>query len=206
MRSTAITAAAFDVDAFNLEVTETLFFGSLPYWQRTPLHSLIEEGLRRRRNWAEIAYALATAYHETGRFRWMSEIGEGEGKPYGDLIHLTRRQMVAYYGRGFVQLTWLRNYVVMGERLQLPLVTEPDRAKEPAVAAQILWEGMIDGMFTGVAFSDVATGSDMLDFAEARRIINGRDRASDIANIAARFLHALLRGVQAMHTDGEAAA
>ncbi|MEM9782161.1 MAG: hypothetical protein AAF899_06765 [Pseudomonadota bacterium] len=204
MKAQNVIDAFLDFDCFQEEIRDTLFFGSLPHWQRTPVRSLLREGLIRERNWAEIAYALATAYHETGRFRWMSEIGEGEGRPYGDLIYLTRRQQVAYYGRGYVQLTWLRNYAVMGERLGLPLVVEPDRAKDPEVAAMILWEGMIDGMFTGVAFSDVANGSETLDFVEARRIINGTDRADDIADIASRFLHALLKAVQRRHAEAEA--
>lgn len=172
-------------------VIASLYFGTLPAFQSRPLGALIAEGRQRNRSRDEIAYALATAHHETARFRTMEEWGQGEGRPYGEPIWLTSRQRVTYHGRGFVQLTWLRNYALMSRRLGIDLVTQPDRAMEPAIAAQILWEGMIDGVFTGRGFADCRDPDGALNFREARRIVNGTDQAATIAGYAVKFLRAL---------------
>ena len=50
-----------------------------------------------------VAYALATAYHETARtMAPIAEWGRGQGKPYGVA---TGPYQQRYYGRGLVQLT-----------------------------------------------------------------------------------------------------
>lgn len=47
----------------------------------------------------------------------MREIGEGRGRDYGQPCLLIRGQTAVYFGRGFVQLTWLANYARMSVRL-----------------------------------------------------------------------------------------
>ena len=82
-----------------------------------------------------LAYALATAFHETAfTFQPVREIGLGKGRAYGRRDPRTGQ---AYYGRGFVQLTWKRNYLALGQRCGVDLVVEPDRALEPQLAARI---------------------------------------------------------------------
>ena len=97
-----------------------------------------------------LAYALATATWETNHtLQPVREIGLGRGKPYGVPDPITHE---TYYGRGYVQLTWKTNYAKMGLRLGEPhLVAAADNALIPAVAAKILFQGMIDGMFTGLS-------------------------------------------------------
>lgn len=171
-------------------VTAELFRGSLPDWQREPLDRLIDEGLARERSLAECAYVLATAYHETGRFKYMEEIGKGEGYKYGEPIWLSSGQSITYHGRGFVQLTWLFNYADMSRRLGIDLVNHPDKVKEPAIASKIIWEGMITGSFTGKNLADYITES-RTDYVGARRIVNGTDRDDQIAGYAREFEAAL---------------
>lgn len=179
-------------DAFHAAVTESLFRGSLPDWQREPLDRLIDEGLTRERSLEDTAYVLATAYHETGRFKHMEEIGKGQGRDYGEPLTLIRGETRRYHGRGFVQLTWLQNYARMSAFLGIDLVSDPDLAKRPDIAAKIIWEGMIRGDFTGKNLADYIT-SESVDYVGARRIVNGTDRAEMIADYAREFEAALAK-------------
>jgi hypothetical protein len=172
--------------AFYDRVAETLFKGSLPDWQKRPLDLLIDEGLKRNRLLTETAYVLATAYHETARFKYMEEIGRGEGRDYGEPILLIRGKTVTYHGRGFVQLTWLVNYLRMERKLGLKIVDNPDAVMDPEIANQIIWEGMIAGDFTGKNLADYISDTNT-DYVEARRIVNGTDKAEMIAGYAREF-------------------
>lgn len=135
-----------------------------------------------------LAYSLATCYHETAAtMQPIAEYGRGRGRKYGRPDRVTGR---TYYGRGYVQLTWKRNYAAFAQRTGLDLVNQPDLAMQPDVAAQILYEGMIDGVFTQKAFGDYITGAS-LDFRRARQIVNGMDKASLIAGYADAFKDAI---------------
>jgi len=186
-----------DLTKFNTAVTASLFFGSLPSWQADPLKRLIYEGDRRGASVDEIAYVLATAYHETARFKTNEEYGKGAGHPYGRLISLIAGgEAFAYYGRGYCQLTWLGNYAKMTARVSAILgqpvdfVSHPDLACKPEYAALIIWAGMIEGIFTGRKLTDYISNGNA-DFVSARRIINGTDQAELIAGYAEKFKAAL---------------
>lgn len=141
-----------------------------------------------------LAYMLATAYWETARTMLpIREYGKGKGRKYG-VKHPKTGQI--YYGRGFVQCTWYENYLKMGRLLGIAdLVTNPDRALEPAIATEIMFEGMT----TGKSFAGDFTGKHLANYFNlktddpigARRIINGNDKAKEIAAIHAKFLSAL---------------
>jgi len=135
-----------------------------------------------------LAYALATAFHETAAsMQPVEEYGHGLMHPYGQPDPVTS---LRYYGRGYVQLTWKANYARMGLALGLDLVMHPDLALIPVTAAAILFGGMIDGKFTGATLGDYFNaGRD--DPFDARRVINGTDRADMIANYHHVFLEAL---------------
>jgi putative chitinase len=133
------------------------------------------------------AYVLATAYHETGRrMRPVREIGRGRGRAYGAPDPATGH---VYDGRGFVQITWKANYARLGARLGVDLVADPDRALDPRIAAAILVVGMAEGLFSGRRLAD-AFGA-RTDWIGARRIVNGLDRAADIARYGRAFHKAL---------------
>lgn len=177
-------------------VAQSLFKGSLPSWQREPLDGLLNEALRRDRRVEDCAYVMATAYHETARFKYTHEIGEGQGHDYGEPIWLIRDVRVAFFGRGATQITWLRNYAKMSIFLtlehgrEIDLVNNPDLAVEPEMSSMIIWEGMIRGMFTGKNLIDYIN-DDGVDYVGARRIVNGTDKAEQIKDYAIQFEDAL---------------
>lgn len=133
----------------------------------------------------DLAYMLATTYHETAFT--MAPVSE-----YGGESYLKSKPYYPYYGRGYVQLTWLDNYKAQDAKLELggQLVATPDLALDPDLALKILWGGMVDGDFTGKKLADYFT-TDETDFYNARRIVNGTDCASTIAKYAELFLNAI---------------
>lgn len=135
-----------------------------------------------------LAYMLATAKHETGHtMQPIEEWGHGRGQLYGRPDEKTGR---TYYGRGYVQLTWKSNYARMALLTGYDLVNAPSLALEPKIAARIMFEGMKRGVFTGRALSNYFSDIDD-DPVNARRIVNGMDKAEEIAAIHRAFLRAL---------------
>lgn len=130
------------------------------------------------------AYILATAWHETAfTMQPIAEYGKGKGKPYGRIDSSGK----APYGRGFVQLTHRDNYVKLDKRLGLggKLAADYDLAINPDIAAKIIVIGMAEGLFTGKKLSDYKT------YVGMRAVVNGTDRAKDIATYALQFEDAL---------------
>lgn len=159
----------------------------------TPL--IISECKRRSVLRNQCAYILATAWHETGRYRWMKEIWgpTGAQKRYEgrkDLGNVVAGDGKKFLGRGFVQITGRRNYTDWGKRLGLDLLKEPQLAERPDIAARILVEGMMLGTFTGKRLETYVHLRNS-DFVGARRVVNGMDRAEDIAGYAKEFDAAL---------------
>src|SRR5690554_4483420 len=136
----------------------------------------------------EAAYVLATTEWETNRTfepvkeaYWLSENWRKSNLRY-----------YPWYGRGFVQLTWETNYIKAGQKLGLDLTTNPDRVMDPSVAAQILVRGMKEGWFTGKKLSDYID-LQRSDFYNARRIVNGLDKAKEIEALAKKYNKELLK-------------
>jgi hypothetical protein len=144
-------------------------------------------------SWA--AYVLATAVHETaGTLRPLREYGKGAGRPYGKP---GRNGGQIAYGRGDVQLTWDENYERADRELDLGgrLVANYDLALEPAISARIIVRGMREGWFTGKGLRTyLPEVADASQFKNARRIVNGTDRAELIAGYAVTFQAALQAG------------
>lgn len=146
--------------------------------------------------WA--AYGFATAAHETART--MQPVREAFylGEPAGSR-HRAGLRYSPWYGRGYVQLTWERNYRRADDELGLggSLLANPDRALEPPIAAAIMVKGMEEGWFAEghslPAHLPVERGT-FAQFTDARRIINGTDKAADIAALAMHFQDALSAG------------
>jgi hypothetical protein len=137
-----------------------------------------------------LAYVLATTYHETAAtMQPIEEYGRGKGKSYGSPAGPYGQ---CYYGRGYVQLTWYDNYKRQDEKLGLneALVKNADLALDPQYAKQIILFGMADGDFTGARLGQFFT-DDQTDWYNARTIVNGHDRATDIAAYAELFLNAM---------------
>lgn len=143
-------------------------------------------------SWA--AYGLATGYHETaGTLKPIREYGKGRGYRYG--VEVPPGSGLVYYGRGDVQLTWDYNYKKAGEKLGVNLLGEPDLALDPVISADIMKLGMEEGWFTGKKLADyLPPEATREQFAQARRIVNGTDRADLIASYAVTFQEALKAG------------
>ena len=153
-----------------------------------------------------LAYALATAHREVDST--MKPIREYGGVRYftrmydisGDrpdvarrLGNLTPGDGALFSGRGFVQLTGRANYADWQARLGVDLTSSraaADRALSLPIATRILFEGMIEGTFTGKKFADYF---DVVreDWEGARRIINGRDKKALIAGYARAYYAAI---------------
>jgi hypothetical protein len=139
----------------------------------------------------QIAYVFATAEHESLFGRFMMELDDGwylEDRE--DLGNTEPGDGPRFKGRGFVQITGRRNYRVWSDKLGINLIDNPEKAALPEIAAIILVRGMRDGSFTNVGLSDFIVG-DRRDFFKARRIVNGLDRADDIAQIAESYFKAI---------------
>lgn len=133
------------------------------------------------------AYILATAAFETAwTVQPIREYGQGKGRTYGKP---GKHGGQIAYGRGFAQLTWDRNYEKADKELGLDgaLVADYDLALDPEIAADILVRGCSEGWFTGKKLSDYLPG----DYVNARRVVNGTDKAHQIAAQARTFEDAL---------------
>jgi len=150
----------------------------------------------------KLAYCLATFKWETAHT--MSPIDEHGGPKYFNSRYgpqtkvgkmLGNKQVgdgALFHGRGYVQLTGRSNYAKAKALTKVDLIAEPDRAKEPELAYQIAIQGMIDGWFTGRKLAQFFKDGQSPDYENARTIINGHDKAANIADIARRFSEVLL--------------
>jgi len=139
------------------------------------------------------AYMLATAWHETAAT--MQPITEYGGRRYFNKYDTGRLAArlgntpeadgdgYLYRGRGYVQITGHDNYARFSDLLGIDLTGTPDLALEPATAYQIMHFGMRDGLFTGRKLGDYLNSAHS-DYFHARRIVNGLDRAREIAAYA----------------------
>lgn len=145
---------------------------------------LIEAGRKRGLLRNQMAYVLATAYHETAHT--MKPIREKGGEKY-----LRSKKYYPHVGMGYVQLTWDYNYAKASRELGVDFVKSPELLLKPEYAAPIIIAGMAEGWFTGKKLSDYIT-LQKSDFKNARRIVNGTDKAELIAGYAKEYDKALL--------------
>jgi len=139
----------------------------------------------------QAAYCLATAHYESGQYKYMREIWgptvaqrRYEGRK--DLGNVQRGDGNKFMGRGLVMITGRKNYGEWSARLGIDLLNNPLLAEKPEIAVRILVEGMKYGTFTGKKLSDYMTLK-RSDFSQARRIVNGMDRADLIADYAKKY-------------------
>ncbi|HHY0551844.1 TPA: peptidoglycan-binding protein [Vibrio parahaemolyticus] len=143
-------------------------------------------------------YALATTYHETAfTMESIEEYGKGEGRPYGEPHEVTGQ---TYYGRSYPQMTWYDNYLkaqglVYNKELkvgEVDFLYHPELVLEPFYGTQVTIFGMLNGWFTGKKLSDYWLSDGSYDYVNARRIINGTDKAQTIAGYAREIESAML--------------
>lgn len=185
---------------FFAAIRQTLFRGRLSQAQVDGMNGILDawaahgSGVDR-----QLAYVLATAYHETGGH--MAPVREGfaksdrqarrvvagrrYGKPAGPYGHV-------YYGRGHVQLTWHKNYVASSDDAGVDLQRNPDAMLDPVISARILVKGMLDGRWNGrgKGLGAYITAS-RADYQNARRTVNITDKWRLIEGYARSFEAAL---------------
>ena len=184
-------------------------FTKLTYTQKNALENIftgIEEYCENDKSYVcslkKIAYMLATAKHETGHtFEPITERGNRSYfNKYDPVLANTperRKRAIEmentqqgdgfkYRGRGYVQLTWKKNYRKSGEYLKKDLVNNPELALDQKNATKIMIYGMETGMFTTKKISSYIS-EDSADYLNARRVINGMDKAASIAGYASKL-------------------
>lgn len=200
--------------------------GHLTGAQVSGFSNLLDAWERRRADRDErwLAYALATAWHETAFT--MAPIDERGSSTrferlYGPAgVNPVRARAMGntdpgdgarYHGRGFVQLTFRRNYAAASDALseafgrQIDLVEAPELACRVDYAAEILFQGLESGLFTGrglaLYFSVDGDGQPVRDdWTGARATVNGRDKAATIAGYGRAFYRALAHTVTRTNT------
>lgn len=147
-----------------------------------------------------LAYALATAYHETGAR--MVPVREGFAKDDASARRIVAKRAYGqpagkyghvYYGRGQVQLTWLDNYKNSSKDAGYDLAAYPDQMLDPVISARVLIKGLLDGRWNGrgkgIAFYLPDNGPD--DLMNARRTVNITDKWKLIEGYYKAFLTAI---------------
>lgn len=152
------------------------------------------------------AYIFATAYHETAfTMQPVREtLASTDAKAVAILDAAFAKGQLSWVktpywrfdadgktwlGRGFVQLTHKANYQKAKDKTGIDFVGNPSLAMDAEAAAVVIVRGMIEGWFTGKALKDYIGAK--ADYINARRIINGVDKAATIAGYAGLFEKAL---------------
>lgn len=151
----------------------------------------------------QIAYILATAFHETDKT--MQPIKEYGGHDYfmtrydvsgknpqlaKDLGNTFVGDGANYCGRGFVMITGRANYSKFSNILNADFIGHPDHALGMENSVKIAVYGIMQGIFTGKKLSDYVNCTTS-NYVQARRTINGMDKADLIAGYAKKFEVAL---------------
>jgi len=183
-------------------VRATLFGGTLTQSQVDGMNYLLEvwewgfEEANPNDGTDWLAYALATFFHETAyTMQPIEEYGRGSGKSYGQPAGPYNQ---CYYGRGHVQLTWEANYQnaqkYCKDRYDKDVNVYPDASGmlDAETSALVSYDGMVYGWFTGVGLPNYFNAAKGInDPYNARRIVNGTDKASTIAGYYQNFKNAL---------------
>lgn len=164
-------------------------FKDLTQKQVDTIDALFFEAEKQGLTLPQLAYCFATSYHEC--YNWndpstrMTPMNEVGGDKY-----LKGKKYYPYFGRGLSHITWPENYKKEAKRLGIDLVKNPELMNDIYTASNSHIYCMKNGTYTGKKLSDYIN-ENKTDFINARRIINGLDRAADIALYADKFLGCL---------------
>jgi len=180
---------------FFQKIKDNGLFNTLTQAQVDSISAIISECERQGlTDLRQVAYILATAYHECHNPRH-PELRLTPMKEFGGETYLKSKTYYPYFGRGFSQLTWDYNYTKEQKRLGIPLLANPDLLLDVKIAANSHVYCMVNGGYTsngytGKKLSDYIN-TNKKDYISARKIVNGKDKAVEIAVIAEKFEAAL---------------
>ena len=168
-----------DLSIFFRQVRSSVFGGSLTKGQVDGIERIIDYW---QTQWSkmpldEFAYLLATVY-------WESAHKMQPVKEMGSDAYLRSKKYYPYIGVGLIQATWKANWDKLG------IKSLQDGLQWPS-ALHAAFYGMAAGIYTGKKLADYI-GHGRLDYVNARRIINGTDKAQEIAKIGMSFRAALM--------------
>ncbi len=116
------------------------------------------------------------------------------GTKDGGAAHATYLQdagtEIAYFGRGYVQLTWWANYAAAGKVVGrgLDLLLDPEISKQPEIAYALMSDGMRNGTgFANKKHFGLYFSGQSRDYVGARYMVNIQKEAGTIAKIAESF-------------------
>lgn len=192
----AITNAA----KFYSGIRKSIFRGSIKQSQFEGIEATLSEWNKLQltdTRW--LAYILATIYHETaGTMQPIEEYGRGKNRTYGYNIKHSGKTYTdttnIFYGRGYTQNTWYENYKMLTVEAQKSgydwdFFSHPELLLQQEPSMWATFYCMINGKYTGKKLSDYFNETKD-DPVNARRVINGRDKAELIAGYYKSFLTA----------------
>lgn len=201
-----MTGNEFDRETFFDAVRETVFGGRIGQPQVDGLNRLLGVWEEYYFHWdmRELAYDLATGYHETGD---MQPIYEGGSLSYFDKYEPGTRlgkvlgNTVAgdgykFRGAGDVQNTGRGNAAKATRRLNekfnlgIDLVANPEMRLDPFISGHSLFLGNHEGWWTTLKLPNYV-GYGQWNMEGARGVVNGSDRWEMIGGYAGAFLDAL---------------
>lgn len=197
-------------EAFFAHVRSSVFGGQISQQQVNGINAILDAWDRYGDgNLQRLAYVLATPNVETGgRYQPIYEIGPKAyfakyepGTKLGKQLGNTEPgDGYKFRGAGLVQQTGRGNAIRTGAKLGLDLVNHPELMMDLATSARILVVGTMEGWFTGKGLDDFIDdvdeddAADLAEFIQARRTVNGQDKAAVIGRDALRFEAALKAG------------
>lgn len=195
-------------------VKSPLFGGSFSNDQVKGLDAILNKMEKLDGRW--LAYALATAHHETGGkmvpvLENLNYSAEGLRRTFPKYFSVAdaakyARKPEAIANRAYGNRMgngpeasgdgWkyrgrgLVQITGKDNYTKYGIADNPEKALDPDVAVAIMFDGMTAGKFTGKKLSDYFNASNT-DWTGARAIINGTDRADDIKKLAQKFYVAI---------------
>lgn len=187
-------------------VREDLFKGAMNQGQVHGMEAILREWeAQQLTDLRWLAYILGTTYHETAKtMQPIAEYGKGKKYDYGKKLKMgggpgKRIPYTVpdklYYGRGLTQNTWYENY----HRLTKAATTQGkdwDFLNNPELLLQMepsIWAtyfAMQVGLYTGKKLKDYFNDKKE-DWVNARKIINGLDKADLIGGYGKKFMAGL---------------
>jgi putative chitinase len=149
-----------------------------------------------------LAYILATIWHEVNKtMQPIEEYGKGKGRRYGQRFRYNGEKYTntlnLFYGRGHTQNTWIDIYEKLTEAAKKQgydwdFVNHPELLLQMEPSIWATFYAMQAGLYTGRKLSQYfnTTTNDPIN---ARKIINGTDKAVLIAGYYEKFLQSIQR-------------